>query len=478
MHFNPEGDTCFIKGIVKDVEEFFSFSPEGEIKFYKVVIETEYGDMQLCHSADVVAENERCHIKKGACLTTDCVVSGDVAVGKYQNGAIYDEISLLKLLKECMDNNEYSRAANIFYDTVEYKIDEEEMVGVSKQEILDKFKKVSGNNGNKYYTYIFRVSDYKGENAEDKKRENRFCLGICYGTPARIGTLLFIDLNEDKKIKSLRNLRSLKYNLEIIDNNPICYDEDFELCLLKDSIDERNIMKSMNIFDRYAEFVLEDELLSSINFNTFMYIERFFEGLDKHNLDVNTFIVKLVGRYDQVPDEHVGKKAIALSFGNLEEYDGLYIVERNAEGLISKITSVGGNNYIIEDITPAERYALPKLIYDKSTFVLPVDERERLDFVIAWLNDNDDFESDFKFYKALDEECKLVLDVSGRKSESVGNEEAITALRILANRECNTKEIFIEDGYIVVDANSFGCYVYVTWNEIGLISELKIVDFR
>lgn len=478
MYLQPDSDVCFIKGIVKDVDVFYSYSPEGEVKFFRVVIETEFGDMQLCHSGEMVDETERCYIKKGACLTTDCVISADVAVGKYQNGAIYDEISLLKLLKEGIDNNDFSRVINVFTEDATYTRAGGEIVESGRQRVLDRFKEVIASNDGKCYTYIFKVSDYMGENEENKKREGNFCLGISYETPAHIGTVLFLELNEDKKIVNLYNPMEVNYDMKIVDNNSGGYDENFELCLLKDGIDERNIMKCMNIFDRNAEFVLGDELLSKVIFNTFMYFERFFTSIAENNLDVNTYIVKIVGRYDQIGDEHIGKKAIALSVGDIDISDGLYIVDRNEKGLISRITSIGATEYIIEDITPKERYASPKLIYDKNTFALPVDERERLDFVIQWLNSIEDFESDFKFYKALDKDCKLILDVACRVSESFGNEEVITTLRILANRYCETKDIYIEDGHIVVVADTFGCYVYISWNESGLISEIKIVDFK
>ena len=168
-YFNPESDTSFIKGIVKDVEECYSFTPQGKVTFLKVVIETEYGDMPLCHSVDMVDEVERCHIKKGACLTTDCVISADVAVGKYQNGAVFDEISLLKLLKECIDNNDYARAANVFADDAIYTILGGEIVADGKQRIFDRLKALIARNADAYYTYIFKVSDYTGKNEAHKK---------------------------------------------------------------------------------------------------------------------------------------------------------------------------------------------------------------------------------------------------------------------------------------------------------------------
>ena len=72
---------------------------EPMTKFLSVTVSTRFGDVELCHPFELVAEEQKDNVKPGAIVSTLCTLSGDAAIGEYAGGAVYSEEKALELLR-------------------------------------------------------------------------------------------------------------------------------------------------------------------------------------------------------------------------------------------------------------------------------------------------------------------------------------------------------------------------------------------
>ncbi len=83
---------------------------EQNISCQIITVNTEYGELDIC-----VADDEKDY-SVGRYILGSIILSADVRVGEYQNGAIFDEMHLLKLLYEALEHKEFSRFENLLTD--------------------------------------------------------------------------------------------------------------------------------------------------------------------------------------------------------------------------------------------------------------------------------------------------------------------------------------------------------------------------
>ncbi len=68
-------------------------------KCLSVTVSTRFGDVELCHPFELVAEEQKDNVKPGAIVSALCTLSGDAAIGEYAGGAVYSEEKALELLR-------------------------------------------------------------------------------------------------------------------------------------------------------------------------------------------------------------------------------------------------------------------------------------------------------------------------------------------------------------------------------------------
>lgn len=117
---NPVVDSqesgVLLEGVVKDAkvgETYLGMEPLT--KFVSVTVTTSMGDVELCHSYDMVAEEQKDLVKVGSVVSAYCTLSGDVAVGEYAAGIVYGEEQDLKLLQDVFSHGGASRVGAIMH---------------------------------------------------------------------------------------------------------------------------------------------------------------------------------------------------------------------------------------------------------------------------------------------------------------------------------------------------------------------------
>ena len=94
-----EPDAVLLRGVVKDArvgETYLGMEPLT--KFLSVTVSTRFGDIELCHPMDMVAEDQKDNVQVGAIVSALCTLSGDAAIGEYAAGAVYSEQHALELM--------------------------------------------------------------------------------------------------------------------------------------------------------------------------------------------------------------------------------------------------------------------------------------------------------------------------------------------------------------------------------------------
>ena len=93
-------EDVLLRGVVKDAkvgETYLGMEPLT--KFLSVTVSTQFGDLELCHPLDMVAEGQKDNVKPGAIVSALCVLSGDAAAGEYADGILFGEERALELLQ-------------------------------------------------------------------------------------------------------------------------------------------------------------------------------------------------------------------------------------------------------------------------------------------------------------------------------------------------------------------------------------------
>ncbi len=235
------GIDALVKGTVKSVEHhetvtFIKGKPEKKTYCY-VVVDTQFGPLPLCHSEEKVPEEERQWIRKGACLMTNCVISGDVAIGEYHDGAVYDEIHDLKLIRQCFLRKDFARAAHVFADEeVCVSVDFRQSVG-SGSEIQEKLQRlVSALPKEKKITNrsrIVRIEDYIGE----KKACRNYIghLAVVFFNKEGVSDFLVVETNKAGKVSKIYSTRDQGFRV-----SPIDFVKAEDLLVLQPILSEKN----------------------------------------------------------------------------------------------------------------------------------------------------------------------------------------------------------------------------------------------
>ena len=110
-----------LRGTVKKLRQgIFELGGEEFKSFIRCLIGTEFGDLELLHTIDAVAQEQRKNIHTGAIVSAVCVLSGDVAIDEYEKGVILDEAHNLSLLRGVFNGEDPERMRSALNENAEY----------------------------------------------------------------------------------------------------------------------------------------------------------------------------------------------------------------------------------------------------------------------------------------------------------------------------------------------------------------------
>lgn len=229
-------DECLtlIRGTVKRARMGIVKFGDEEFKNYIVVtINTQFGDLQIAHTATQVDESELALIKVGAIVSGIFALSGDVAIDGYEGGLIRDFNHNLALLRYTLQAGETERLASVLSDDAEYVSEWIDMTYHGKEEIIDRFNYVMEDNPEgpffAHFATIISIDD--GEEDLSYTVGDR-CIIIAMGTEDNLESICFMECDEENRISKIVVTRNSRYHFKLDEKKE--YPDPYDLEPLKD----------------------------------------------------------------------------------------------------------------------------------------------------------------------------------------------------------------------------------------------------
>lgn len=201
-------------GVIKNVSTRLCSDEKGEKKeFYCVTISTSYGTLEIMHSKESVKDSEEAFICPGGVVKAVCSILGDVAMGKYQRGAIHDQEHLTRLFRSCIEHKDFTRITNVLSEDCRYISRKSEIMAQGNTQVLAYLSGIAAKQKEQdtdYHAYPAVVSAIERADEGDDSSSYEFpigthCIALAQNKEGRIDTILFIILDKDNKICEIRN---------------------------------------------------------------------------------------------------------------------------------------------------------------------------------------------------------------------------------------------------------------------------------
>ena len=253
-------DLVLLVGEVLEVEKRKININGNEVVFWDASVETPYGPIELAHTVDIVSDEQRHLVCRGSYVVAGCILSGDVAVGEYQGGAIYDEENCLRLIRSCMVHGDFDRLYNamatdcVYLSPCAISKGREETIA-RLQNAFDKIK----DKGVDHYTFSATVGAIEeGRIAGAKYFTGKRCIALSSETPDGYYGWMFVTTNDEGRITEIEtvsgesNIYSVRLDkFEKIEEDehewiPVQTERDKEawLSLIKDCYDDLDFSRS------------------------------------------------------------------------------------------------------------------------------------------------------------------------------------------------------------------------------------------
>lgn len=201
-------DLVVTTGIVK---EAYVKSVENDgnklCDFISTIIKTQFGDLEIVHSIDMVSEEEIKLIKKESVIQAVCVVAGDAAIYEYDQGLVKDEKNDLMALRNVMINGNASRLKLVLSEDVVYESDNWDEPARGMEEVINRLDYVNNTTKLKFYSYLATL-----ENSNPGER----CIVLAENEKNNYSAIVRIKVNDDGMITNILVSKdpSIKFKLD------------------------------------------------------------------------------------------------------------------------------------------------------------------------------------------------------------------------------------------------------------------------
>ena len=216
-----EENFVLLRGLVKDVkvgETFMGLEPMTT--FIRATVETRFGDVEVCHVAEQVAEDQKDLVKVGSILSTLCILSGDPAIGNYAGGIWHTEAEDLCLLRNFFENGGADRLRPALHSDCIYHSDYsgQDLEGVEATIALLKDVESALDDESRYFAYPARITRVEeGGGAPPRFAPGKECLLLAQGGPEQYVALCFVETDSVGRIKELHLSQDGRYHFERTD---------------------------------------------------------------------------------------------------------------------------------------------------------------------------------------------------------------------------------------------------------------------
>ena len=226
-HFEEDenkDDWMQICGTVKRLSYgVFGLNGDRKNTYIRCFIDTEFGELELAHTFDQVEEPFRGNIRVGSLVHCLCVLSGDAAIYDYENGIVLDEKNNLALLRSVFSGDDPQRLGAVLCEDVIHMSDTSGKQYNGKQEVIDRIRTVNetikDEPGDKCFAYLATITGVEDGAEPLPYGPDTRCLVLAYTEPDNYQSIVFIDLDKNRRIQRLSISRNSRYHF-LLDPEP------------------------------------------------------------------------------------------------------------------------------------------------------------------------------------------------------------------------------------------------------------------
>lgn len=212
-----------IRGTVKALYRGrFEFGGEARDTFFHCVIDTEYGPLQIIHSAAQVRAAQREYMRVGATVNFCGTLSGDAAIREYQNGIVRDEAHDLAAVRDVICGGDPERLRSVLAEDVVSLVEGQNsgrMYGAGRA--IRGFRLAQKRDQEKRTALWGRVTAVDGESDAPAYRVGKRCLVTVSGEKNRLRFVTLIHTDASGEIAEI--VMTTKPGCRIaLDEIPVC----------------------------------------------------------------------------------------------------------------------------------------------------------------------------------------------------------------------------------------------------------------
>ncbi len=216
-------DSTLIRGTVKDL--FYGKLQFGEKEyngFIRCIIDTNFGELELIHTYDQIPAEMQEHIKIGAIVFGEFVLSGDAAIYDYKAGFLKDEEHHLDAMRQTFVRGEAERLRQILAVDAAYHSEVSKKEAHGADEIIAFLSEVHEANGG-YFAYKATIVETNADNSGERcgNDNGKRCIVLANGDENDYESVVLIELNEDRLITDIALKKYDKYHFKIDDKPEI-----------------------------------------------------------------------------------------------------------------------------------------------------------------------------------------------------------------------------------------------------------------
>lgn len=237
--YDSDAYVHFTATVTKLYHGVFELNGDKNNTFIRCFVDTEYGPLELDHTIDQVPENQRANLKVGAIVSGICLLSGDVAINEYENGAVKDFQHDLMLLRYTFTKGDPERLRSILTDDTVYSTETSGKDFHGADSIIDKIKYVQENRKNEYFAHLATIT------AVDEELEypvGTRCVVLAAGEEDNYESIAFINVGQDGMIERIKISTDGRYHFKV--DEPVKVQSLFDDIEIPESVVEPIILRA------------------------------------------------------------------------------------------------------------------------------------------------------------------------------------------------------------------------------------------
>lgn len=213
-------DLMLIRGTVKALYHGeLEFGGEKHNAFIRCIIGTEYGDLEIVHTIDEVAEEQRHNIRIGATVNGVFTLSGDAAIYKYEQGMVLDEANDLAILRSTFAGADPERIRLVFAENATYLSEYNNTTYSGRNAIIERLKDVVNSADTRFFAHPAAIISVDEGDEPLPYGVGKRCIVIACGEEDNYDSIAFVDIDEAGRIFRLVTSSNSRYHFHIDEKN-------------------------------------------------------------------------------------------------------------------------------------------------------------------------------------------------------------------------------------------------------------------